>query len=30
MNTEQWQIPHVELCQELLFLKKSDVTDIEI
>ena len=30
MNTEPRQIPHVELCQELLFLKKSEMTDIEI
>ena len=30
MKTEPWQIPHVELCQELLFLKKSEITDIEI
>ena len=30
MNTEPWQVPHVELCQDLLFLKKSEMTDIEI
>ena len=30
MTTEPWQIPHVELCQDLLILKKSEMTDIEI
>ena len=30
MNTVPWQIPHVELYQEFLFLKKSEMTDIEI